>query len=94
MKKLVSLLLAAMLVTLCVPSLAADAPEGYPAVVEGIDFGGATLYINPYWDPAVRSEDPTEDQELTYAFQDWIMETYRYHRQQTLLFQFWITILR
>ena len=76
MKKLVSLLLAAMLVTLCVPSLAADAPEGYPAVVEGIDFGGATLYINPYWDPAVRSEDPTEDQELTYAFQDWIMETY------------------
>lgn len=75
MKKLVSFLMALMMVALLVPSLA-ESPEGYPEVVEGIDFGGATLYINPYWSPTPRSEDPDEDQALTYAYQDWIMDTY------------------
>ncbi len=72
MKKLVSLLLALMLVMLCTASLAED----YPEVVEGIDFGGATLYINPYWEQPPRSEEPTEEQELQYAYEDWLMEKF------------------
>ena len=75
MKKLVSLLLVLMLAAAFIPAVAEDA-EDYPAVVEGIDFGGATLYINPYWAPPGRSENPTEDEEKQYAYQDWIMETY------------------
>ena len=75
MKKLVSLVLAVMMVVLCTISLA-ETPEGYPKVVEGIDFGGATLYINPYWGPPARSENPNDDQKLEYAYKDWIMDTY------------------
>ena len=74
MKKLCLLLLALMLVMLCTASLAE--PEDYPEVVEGIDFGGATLYINPYWEQPPRSEEPTEEQELQYAYEDWLMEKF------------------
>ena len=42
MKKLVALLLAVMMLS---AMALAEAPEGYPAVVEGIDFGGATVTI-------------------------------------------------
>ena len=53
MKKLFALLLAAMLLLTSVSALA-EAPEGYPEVKEGIDFGGATLYIDYYWTPDAR----------------------------------------
>ena len=75
MKKLLALLLAVMMAALCVSALAEET-EDYPEVVEGIDFGGATLYINPYWTPPGRVENPDEDQQAQYDFQDWIMETY------------------
>ena len=75
MKKLVSLFLALMLVMLCAVFLA-EKPEGYPDVAEGIDFGGATLYINPYWENPPRSAEPTEEQELQYAYEDWLMEKF------------------
>ena len=81
MKKLISLLLVLTLMACLLPAAVAEAPEGYPEVVEGIDFGGKTLYISPYFEqmdinPAKRAEDPDEDQQATYDYEDWIMKTY------------------
>ena len=74
MKKLVALLLAAMM--LCASVLAvAEAPEGYPEVVEGIDFGGRTVKIYT-WYSMDRSENPTEEEQALYDYRDWLMETY------------------
>jgi len=75
MKKLVALLLAAMMLVACIPALA-EQPEGYPEVVEGIDFGGADLVINYYWNPDPRKEEPSEEEQAQYDYRDWIMETY------------------
>jgi len=76
MKKLVSLLLVLMLAACMLPTAVAEEHEDYPEVVEGIDFGGKTLYISPYWAQPARQEDPDEDTKAQYDFQDWIMETY------------------
>ena len=76
MKKLVSLLMVLVLVACILPGAVAEEQEGYPAVVEGIDFGGATLHICPYWAPSPRVEDPDEDTQAQYDLRDWIMETY------------------
>ena len=74
MKKLVALLLAVMMLS---AMALAEAPEGYPAVVEGIDFGGATVTIYDYWSgPGERADDPTEEQQAQYDYRDWLMETY------------------
>ncbi len=82
MKKLVSLFLALALVLVCCAALA-EAPEGYPEVREGVDFGGATIYIYDYWSGEegsdARSDDPTEEQAAQYAYRDWLMETYNCH---------------
>jgi hypothetical protein len=75
MKKLLALVLAALLLSVSCVALG-EAPEDYPEVKEGIDFGGATLYINPYWNPDPRKSDPTEEEQARYDYQDWIMETY------------------
>ena len=65
MKKLVSLLLlAAMMCAILVPALAE-----YPEVVEGIDFGGATIYIYDYWSgDGARVENPNEEHTLGLFF--------------------------
>ena len=76
MKKMLALLLAAMMLMCCIPAMAEELPEGYPEVKEGIDFGGATLYIRPYWGPSPRSAEPTEQQQAEYDYKDWIMKTY------------------
>ena len=68
MKKLVALLLAVMMLS---AMALAEAPEGYPAVVEGIDFGGATVTGE-----GKRAEAPTEEQQAQYDYRDWLMETY------------------
>ena len=74
MKKLVALLLAVMMLS---AMALAEAPEGYPAVVEGIDFGGATVTIYDYWSgEGKRAEEPTEEQQAQYDYRDWLMETY------------------
>jgi len=74
MKKLVALLLAVMML----PIMAlAEAPEGYPEVKEGIDFGGATVTIYDYWSgDGARKADPTEEEQAQYDYRDWLMETY------------------
>ena len=74
MKKLVALLLAVMMLS---AMALAEAPEGYPAVVEGIDFGGASVTIYDYWSGAgERAAEPTEEQQAQYDYRDWLMETY------------------
>lgn len=76
MKKLVALLLAAMM--LCASALAlAEAPEGYPEVLDGIDFEGKTIYIYDYWSgDGARSDDPTPEQAAQYAYRDWLGEKF------------------
>ena len=75
MKKLVALILAAMM--LCASLALAEAPEGYPEVVEGIDFGGATVTIYDYWSgDGARKEEPSEEEQAQYDYRDWLMETY------------------
>ena len=54
MKKIMALVLAAMMLLACCSALA-ETPEGYPAVVEGIDFGGASVWIADYWTGAAGS---------------------------------------
>ena len=75
MKKLFALLMALALLCTSVAALA-EAPEGYPEVKEGVDFGGANLYIDYYWGPTPRKADPTEEEQATYDFRDWIQKTY------------------
>lgn len=75
MKKLVSLLLVLMMAAALVPAFAEGTDE-YPEVVEGIDFGGATLYINPYWNPPARLDEPDDQIQARYDWQDWVQETY------------------
>ena len=74
MKKLVALLLAVMMLS---AMALAEAPEGYPEVVPGIDFGGATVTIYDYWSgDGARAAEPTEEQQAQYDYRDWLMETY------------------
>jgi len=78
MKKLVSLLLVVMMVS-CMASALAEAPEGYPAVVDGIDFGGAKIWIADYWSATSSSEhkaEPNEEEQAQYDYRDWINKTY------------------
>ena len=76
MKKLVALVLAAMMLLACMPVLA-EAPEGYPEIVPGIDFGGAEVFIYDYWTADdSRKDDPNEEEQAQYDYRDWIMETY------------------
>ena len=75
MKKLLALLLAAMMLLACTAALADEAE--YPEVVEGIDFGGATIYIYDYWTASdERRAEPTEEEQDQYDYRDWIMATY------------------
>jgi len=84
MKKLVAMLLSLMMLLACMPVLAeSELPEGYPAIVEGIDFGGADLYIYDYWTASEeRKEDPNEEEQAQYDYRDWIMETYNVNIHQ------------
>ena len=78
MKKLVALLLSAMMLCVCCAALAE-----YPAVVEGIDFGGAEVLILDYWSgDGARNANPTEEQAAQYAYRDWINETYNVNLHQ------------
>ncbi len=76
MKKLVALLMAIMMLLACTPVLA-EAPEGYPEIKEGIDFGGAEVTIYDYWTASdERKAEPNEEEQAQYDYRDWLMETY------------------
>ncbi|MBQ4579323.1 MAG: hypothetical protein IJA83_01560, partial [Clostridia bacterium] len=83
MKKLVSLLLAAMM--LCAMALA-EAPEGYPEVNEKyIQAEKINITIYDYWSGAGdRKEEPSEEEQLQYDYRDWIEATYnvKIHQMQ------------
>lgn len=75
MKKLLALILAALMLLACTAALAEEAE--YPEVVEGIDFGGADIYIYDYWTAsAERKAEPTEEEQAQYDYRDWIEATY------------------
>ena len=82
MKKIMALVLAAMMLLACCSALA-EAPEGYPEVKEGIDFGGADVTIYDYWSgEGARKTDPTEEEQLQYDYRDWINKTYNVNLSQ------------
>ena len=82
MKKLLAWLLCAALLLASTAALA-ETPEGYPEVVEGIDFGGAEVMILDYWSgDGARAENPTEEQAAQYAYRDWINATYNVNVHQ------------
>ena len=77
MKKIMALVLAALMVLGCCSFAAAeDIPEEYPEIIEGLDFGGATVYINDWYSSGERAEEPTEEQQAQYDYWDWLEETY------------------
>ena len=82
MKKIMALVLAAlMLLGCCSFAAAEELPEGYPAIIDGLDFGGKTVYIYDWWsnddvDHSTRVADPDEDTVLLYEYRDWLEATY------------------
>ena len=75
MKKILSIVLAAMMLLACCSALA-EVPEGYPEIIEGLDFGGQTVYIYDWWSSGERVAEPDADLAKTYAYRDWLEETY------------------
>ena len=75
MKKIIALLLAAMMLIACCAAVA-ETEEGYPDVIEGLDFGGATVYFYDWWSNGERVEDPDDELAATYAYRDWLEATY------------------
>jgi len=77
MKKIMALVLAAlMLLGCCSFAAAEDIPAEYPEIIEGLDFGGATVYINDWYSTGERAEEPTEEQQAQYDYWDWLEATY------------------
>ena len=82
MKKIMALVLAAlMLLGCCSFAAAEELPEGYPAIIEGLDFGGQTVYIYDWWtsddeEHSTRVADPDDDTQALYDYRDWLEETY------------------
>ena len=76
MKKLLAIMMALALLV-CGMAMAEELPEGYPEIVPGIDFGGATIYVYDYWTADdSRVEDPSDEQQAQYDYRDWLMATY------------------
>ena len=77
-KKLFALCLTAVFCLACCgfAVAAADVPEGYPAVIEGLDFGGSEVFIYDWWSSGERSEEPSEEQKRQYDYWDWLEKTY------------------
>ena len=51
-------------------------PEGYPAVIEGLDFGGQEVFIYDWYSDGTRNQYPNKEQQLQYDYWDWLQETY------------------
>lgn len=92
MKRLAAMLITA---TICMAMLFTGAfadpvPEGYPDIIEGLDFCGATVYIYDWWSQddinhSNRSANPSSDQQRQYDYWDWIESTYNVHVINTAL---------
>lgn len=80
---LIGFLLAVLLI--CTVSFAEGVPEGYPDIIEGLDFNGQTVYIYDWWSTGTRVEDPDQYEQIQYAYWDWLEETYHVHVIRTAL---------
>lgn len=76
MKKIIALVLAAMMLLSVCSAFAADVPEGYPEIIEGLDFGGQTVYIYDWYSSGEREAEPDEEMQMTYDYRDWLEATY------------------
>ena len=81
MKKIMALVLAAIMVLGLCSAFAAEVPEGYPEVIEGLDFGGQTIWIYDWWSSddenhSARAAEPDEETQLLYDYRDWLEATY------------------
>ena len=91
MKKIMALVLAAlMLLGCCSFAAAEEVPEGYPEIIEGLDFGGRTVYIYDWWSNddeahSARTAEPDEETQLLYDYRDWLEKTYNVKIVETAL---------
>ena len=82
MKKITALVMAAIMMLVCFSFAAAEElPEGYPAIIEGLDMGGQTVYIYDWWtqddeEHSTRVADPDDDTQKLYDYRDWLEKTY------------------
>ncbi|MBQ8159992.1 MAG: hypothetical protein IJ083_04495 [Clostridia bacterium] len=82
MKKILAMILC-LAMLLCSVAALAEAPEGYPEVKEGIDFGGQKIYVYDYWtSSSERKAEPNEEEQAQYDYRDWIMSTYNCEIEQ------------
>ena len=86
MKRILAMVLAAMLLVGCCSvfgALADEAPEGYPEVVPGIDFGGMDVYIYDYYTNKEwrdkEDEERSEQEQAQWDYRCWIESTYNVH---------------
>jgi hypothetical protein len=89
MKKIMALVLAAMML-LGMTGAVAEVPEGYPEVIEGLDFGGRTVYIYDWWsnddaEHSTRDKEPDAETQALYDYRDWLEETYNVKIVETAL---------
>ena len=90
MKKIIALVMAAMMLLVSCSFALAEVPEGYPEIIEGLDFGGQTIWIYDWWSSddenhSARTSEPDEETALTYAYRDWLEETYNCKIVETAL---------
>jgi hypothetical protein len=83
MKKLVALLMAAMMLLANIAALA-EAPEGYPEGVEKyIQAEKKTITIYDCWSgEGKRKDEPSEEEQMMYDYRDWIEATYNVKVEQ------------
>ena len=65
-------------------------PEGYPDIIEGLDFGGETIWIYDWWsnddeNHSSREMNPDADTQKLYEYRNWLEETYNCRIVETAL---------
>ena len=78
MKKIAALVMAVALLLVSFAAMA-EVPEGYPEVRTDIDLGGKEIWIlgqGGVEGGTPRKEDPTEEEQLTYDYRDWLAEQF------------------
>ncbi|MBR3106265.1 MAG: hypothetical protein IKH30_03655 [Clostridia bacterium] len=90
MKKIIALVMAALMLLVSCSFSLAEVPEGYPEIIEGLDFGGQTIWIYDWWSSddenhSARTAEPDEDTQKRYDYIDWLEATYNCKIVETAL---------